>query len=263
MVMQDFGATILVSTPSYALYMAETAHELGIDLHKMKLKYGLFGGEGHTLEMNAEIEKKWGIIALENYGLSEVLGPGVSGECIHKEGMHFAEDCFIPEIINPVTGEVLPIGQEGELVITTINKEGFPLLRYRTKDITHLIEEKCKCGRTSIRMAKVKGRCDDMLIIKGVNVYPSQIESVVVGIEHISPYYQLVVTKQGPFDALEVQVELNDASLLEKFAELEKLENLLRNKIHSCLGLDCKIRLREPKSIERTAGKSKRVIDLR
>lgn len=263
MVMEDFGVTTLIGTPSYALYMAESAAEMGIDLTRMKLKYGLFGGEGHTLEMNAEIEKKWGILALENYGLSEVLGPGVSGECPHKAGMHFAEDCFIPEIIDPETGEVLPIGAEGELVITTINKEGFPLLRYRTKDITHLVEEKCECGRTSLRMAKVKGRSDDMLIIKGVNVYPSQIESVVVGIPHISPYYQLVVTKQGPFDALEVQVELNDDSLLEKFSELEKLENEVRSKIHSVLGLDCKIKLREPKSIERTAGKAKRVIDMR
>ncbi len=263
MVMKDFGTTILVSTPSYALYMSETAEELGIKSSDLSLRIGLFGGEGHTIEMNREIERRWGILATENYGLSEILGPGVSGECYLKVGMHFAEDCFIPEIIDPETGKVLPMGEEGELVITTIDKEAFPLLRYRTKDITRLIEEPCACGRTSVRMEKIKGRSDDMLIIKGVNVYPSQIESVIVGLPHISPYYQLVVSRHGYNDALEVHVELADASLLEKFSELEEVENMLKSKLHSVLGLDCKIKLREPKAIERTAGKSKRVIDNR
>ena len=263
MVMEDFETTVLVCTPSYAIYMAEAMEEYGIKKENLKLRVGLFGGEGHTLEMNAAIEKKLGILALENYGLSEIVGPGVSGECPEKAGMHIAEDCFYPEIINPETGEVLPWGTEGELVITTINKQGFPLLRYRTKDITTLHDETCACGRNAIRMEKVKGRSDDMLIIKGVNVYPSQIESVIVGMEHISPYYQLVVKKQGRMDTLEVHVELTDDSLLDKFSELERVEKEIRTKIHSVLGLDCKVALREPKTFERTAGKAKRVLDLR
>lgn len=263
MVMQDFGTTLLVCTPSYALYMSDLALEKGIKPGDLSLRIGMLGGEGHSMEMNREIEKRWGIQATENYGLSEILGPGVSGECLHKTGMHLNEDCFIAEIIDPETGEVLPDGQEGELVITTVNKEAFPLLRYRTKDITTLSDEPCPCGRTSARMAKIKGRSDDMLIIKGVNVYPSQVESVVVGFEHISPYYQLVLEKHGYIDALEVHVELVDDSLLERYSELEKLENMLKARLHSILGLDCKIKLREPGSIERTAGKAKRVIDRR
>jgi len=263
MVMEDFETSVIVCTPSYAIYMAEAMEEYGIKKESLKLRVGLLGGEGHTQEMNEAIEKRLGILALENYGLSEIVGPGVSGECPFKAGMHIAEDCFYPEIIDPETGKVLPWGAEGELVITTISKEGFPLLRYRTKDITTLHDETCKCGRNSIRMEKVKGRSDDMLIIKGVNVYPSQIESVIVGMEHISPYYQLVVKKTGRMDALEVHVELVDGSLLEKFSELEKVEKQIKAKIHSVLGLDCKVCLREPKTFERTAGKAKRVLDLR
>ncbi len=263
MVMKDFGTTLLVSTPSYALHMSDVANEMGIKPSDTNLRIGMFGGEGHTLEMNAEIESRWGIKATENYGLSEIVGPGVSGECLEKNGLHFNEDCFLPEIINPETGEVLSPEEEGELVITTIDKEGFPLLRYRTKDITSLNYEPCKCGRTIVRMSKVKGRSDDMLVIKGVNVYPSQIESVIVGIEKISPYYQLVVGKKGYTDTLEVHVELIDESLLETFSELEKVENQIKAKIHSSLGLDCKIKLREPNSIERTSGKAKRIIDTR
>lgn len=263
MVMQDFGTTILVCTPSYALYMSEAARDLGITPDHIKLRIGMFGGEGQTLEMSQEIEKRWGIIATENYGLSEVVGPGVSGECVHKTGMHINEDCFILEIINPETGEPLPEGQEGELVITTIQKEAFPLLRYRTRDITSLHYETCPCGRTSARMAKVKGRSDDMLIIKGVNVYPSQVESVVVGMEHISPYYQLVVKKEGYTDTLEVHVELVDDRLLERYSELVKLERDVKARLYRVLGLECKVKLREPGTMERTAGKSKRVIDQR
>ncbi len=269
MVMEDFGTTVLVCTPSYALYMSDVIRQQGIDPKKhFKLRIGLFGGEGHTPEMNAEIESRLGILATENYGLSEIVGPGVSGECNHKAGMHFNEDCFIPEIINPQTGEVLGEGCEGELVITTVKKEAFPLLRYRTKDITSLTYEKCACGRTSARMAKVKGRSDDMLIIKGVNVYPSQVESAIMderaGIfAHISPFYQIVMKRKGYADYLEVHVELVDETLLEKYAELENLERLVRDKLKSVLGLECKIVLREPGSLERTAGKSKRVLDMR
>ncbi|AZT90203.1 phenylacetate--CoA ligase family protein [Caldicellulosiruptor changbaiensis] len=263
MVMQDFGATVLVCTPSYALYMDEVANELNIDRSKLKLRIGLFGAESSTVEMRREIEKKWGLFATENYGLSEIIGPGVSGECEFREGLHINEDHFYPEIINPQTGEVLPEGETGELVLTTITKEGMPLIRYRTRDITSLIYEPCKCGRTNVRMTSVKGRTDDMLIIRGVNVFPSQIESVLMGIEGIGPHYQLVVTKRGYLDDLEVHVELVDGKLLERYAELEKLENKIKHRIYTVLGLNVKVKLVEPKTLERTTGKAKRVVDLR
>lgn len=263
MVMQDFGATVLVCTPSYALYMDEVASELGIDKSKIKLRLGLFGAEASTVEMRREIEKKWGLFATENYGLSEIIGPGVSGECEYREGLHINEDHFYPEIINPDTGEVLEEGETGELVLTTITKEGMPLIRYRTRDITSLIYEPCKCGRTNVRMTSVKGRTDDMLIIRGVNVFPSQIESVLMGIEGIGPHYQLVVKKKGYLDDLEVHVELVDGKLLERYAELEKLENKIKHRIFTVLGLNVKVKLVEPKTLERTTGKAKRVIDLR
>ncbi|ADQ40994.1 Phenylacetate--CoA ligase [Caldicellulosiruptor acetigenus I77R1B] len=263
MVMQDFGATVLVCTPSYALYMDEVASELGIDKSKIKLRLGLFGAEASTVEMRREIEKKWGLFATENYGLSEIIGPGVSGECEYREGLHINEDHFYPEIIKPDTGEVLEEGETGELVLTTITKEGMPLIRYRTRDITSLIYEPCKCGRTNVRMTSVKGRTDDMLIIRGVNVFPSQIESVLMGIEGIGPHYQLVVTKKGYLDDLEVHVELVDGKLLERYAELEKLENKIKHRIFTVLGLNVKVKLVEPKTLERTTGKAKRVIDLR
>lgn len=263
MVMQDFGSTVLVCTPSYALYMDEVANELGIDKSKIKLRLGLFGAEASTVEMRREIEKKWGLFATENYGLSEIIGPGVSGECEYREGLHINEDHFYPEIINPDTGELLEEGETGELVLTTITKEGMPLIRYRTRDITSLIYEPCKCGRTNVRMTSVKGRTDDMLIIRGVNVFPSQIESVLMGIEGIGPHYQLVVTKKGYLDDLEVHVELVDGKLLERYAELEKLENKIKHRIFTVLGLNVKVKLVEPKTLERTTGKAKRVIDLR
>lgn len=263
MVMQDFGATVLVCTPSYALYIDEVANELGIDKSRIKLRLGLFGAEASTVEMRREIEKKWGLFATENYGLSEIIGPGVSGECEYREGLHINEDHFYPEIINPDTGEVLEEGETGELVLTTITKEGMPLIRYRTRDITSLIYEPCKCGRTNVRMTSVKGRTDDMLIIRGVNVFPSQIESVLMGIEGIGPHYQLVVTKKGYLDDLEVHVELVDGKLLERYAELEKLENKIKHRIFTVLGLNVKVKLVEPKTLERTTGKAKRVIDLR
>ncbi|AEY66268.1 phenylacetate--CoA ligase [Clostridium sp. BNL1100] len=263
MLMQDFGTTILVGTPSYALYLAETADEMGLDKSKLKLKLGLFGGEGHTPEMRAEIERRWGIKATENYGLSEVQGPGVAGECYCQCGMHINEDHFYPEIINSESGEALEYGNKGELVLTTITKEGIPMLRYRTKDITILNPEKCECGRTTVRMHKVLGRTDDMLIIRGVNVFPSQIESVLVGMEGIGPHYQIIVTKNGYMDAIEVHVELIDGRLLEKFSELEKLEKKIRHELKVVLQIDAKVKLVEPKSIERTTGKAKRVIDMR
>ncbi|MCI5970790.1 MAG: phenylacetate--CoA ligase [Oscillospiraceae bacterium] len=264
MLMKDFGTTLLVSTPSYALYMSEVAEKMGIDIKKdLKLKIGMFGSEGSTEEMRTEIEKRWGITATENYGLSEIMGPGVAGECTEKCGMHVSDDLFIVEVIDPKTGEVLPEGEVGELVITNIKKEGIPLLRYRTKDITYLDKSPCKCGRTTPRIAKIQGRSDDMLKIKGVNVFPSQIESALLGTNGIAPYYQIIVKKVGYVDDMEVHVELNDDTLLEKFSELEKLERTVRHKIKTVLGLDIKVKLVEPQTIERTAGKSKRVIDLR
>lgn len=263
MLMQDFESTIIIGTPSYALYLSEIAEEMGVTKGKHKLRLGLFGGEGHTPEMRAEIEKRWGILATENYGLTELVGPGVSGECIHQCGMHINEDHFYPEIVDSESGNSLGYGEKGELILTTLTKEGIPMLRYRTKDITILNPETCKCGRSNVRMNKVLGRTDDMLIIRGVNVFPSQIESVLVGTEHIGPHYQIIVTRKGYMDSIEVLVELIDGKILEKFSELEKLEHDIRHKIKSVLQIDSKVRLVEPKSIERSVGKAKRVIDKR
>jgi len=263
MTMQDFGTTILVSTPSYALYMAEVAEKMGIDTMKLPLKIGMFGGEGHTEEMRVEIEKRWGIVATENYGLSEIIGPGTSGECVYKCGMHIAEDHFYCEIVDPKTFEPVKNGEKGELVITSLTKEALPILRYRTKDITWLMDEKCECGRTSLRMAKIQGRTDDMLIIRGVNVFPSQIEGVLLGMGEIGPHYEIVVKKDGYMDMIEVLVELLDDSLLESFSGLEKLQKKIRNKIYTVLNIDVPVKLVEPESLKRFEGKAKRVVDLR
>lgn len=263
MLMKDFGSTIIVGTPSYVLYLSEVAEEMGLKRKDHKLRLGLFGGEGHTPEMREEIEKRWGILATENYGLSEIVGPGVSGECICQSGMHINEDHFYPEIIESETGKTLGYGEKGELVLTTLTKEGIPMLRYRTKDITVLSPEPCKCGRKTVKMNKVLGRTDDMLIIRGVNVFPSQIESVLVGMEHIGPHYQIVVRKKGYMDEIEVHVELIDGSVLERFSELEKIEQNIRNRLKSVLQIDAKVKLVEPKTLERSVGKAKRVIDLR
>jgi phenylacetate-CoA ligase len=263
MIMKDFGSTVLVSTPSYALYMAEVAEEIGVKKGDLRLRLGLFGAEGATLEMKKEIERRFGIMATENYGLSEIIGPGVSGECHVRDGLHIAEDHFLVEIINPDTGETLDFGEKGELVITTLTKEAMPLLRYRTRDITSLNPEPCRCGRTLIRMSPVQGRTDDMLIIRGVNVYPSQIESVLMGIKGIGPHYEIVVTKKGYLDELTVNVELADTDMLEKHQLLEKLKEEVRLKLKSVLQIDVNVRLVEPKSLARFEGKAKRVKDLR
>lgn len=263
MLMQDFGATTLIATPSYAMYISEVIEEMGLPKSNLKLKYGLFGAEGMSEEMRATLERRFGALVTTNYGLTEVIGPGVSGECEYKCGQHINEDMFLVEIIDPNTGEVLPYGESGEVVITTLTKEAMPVIRYRTRDISRLIPEPCKCGRTSMRLGNIQGRTDDMLIIKGVNVFPSQIESVVLGFPQVSPNYQLIVTRKNMLDNLEVVVELVDGSLLEKFSEIERLEKEISDKIHSVLGLRVKLRLTEPKSIERTTGKAKRVIDLR
>ncbi len=263
MFIEDFRPTVIVGTPSYVLHLAELAQERGLTRERHSLRVGLFGGEGHTAEMRREIEKRWGIAATENYGLTEIMGPGVAGECLEHEGMHLCEDMVYPEIIDSDTGRVKPLGERGELVLTTLTKEGMPMLRYRTKDITLLSDEPCKCGRTSLRMHKVIGRTDDMLIIRGVNVFPSQIESALLGMEHIGPHYQIVVTKNGAMDQIEICVELIDGSLLEDYGELERLSAQIRKRIKSALLIDAKIRLMEPRSIERSQGKAKRVIDLR
>ena len=263
MYMQDFSTTVIVSTPSYALYLSEIAHENNVDVSKLKLRIGLFGGEGHTPEMRKEIEQRWGIIATENYGLSEITGPGVSGECCLQQGMHINEDFFFPEIIDPDTFKGLAMGQKGEIVFTTLTKEGIPMLRYRTKDISCLFDEKCGCGRTTLRMNKILGRTDDMLIIRGVNVFPSQIESVLVGMSEIGPHYQIIVRKKGFMDDIEILVEVKSTSIIEKYKELENLENRICHALKNVLQISAKVKLVEPKTLERFVGKAKRVIDLR
>lgn len=261
--MQDFGTTVLVGTPSYALYMSEVARNMGIDTQKLPLRLGLFGAEGSTEAMREELQKRWHIVATENYGLSEIMGPGVAGECEYREGMHIAEDHFLAEIIDPVTEQPVDYGNEGELVITTLTKEGVPLIRYRTHDITSIIADKCACGRTLYRIAKIKGRTDDMLIIKGVNVFPSQIETVLMNIEEVGPHYEIIVRKNGFMDELEINVEVVDARLLEHFSELEALEHKIKHHLKSNLLIDAKVNLVEPQTLKRFEGKAKRVIDLR
>ena len=264
MLMKDFGVTTLIATPTYAMYLGELALELGYKPEDFKLRVGLFGSEGCTTELRSKIEKRLGLFATDNYGMSELIGPGVSGECEYRCGLHFAEDHFLPEIISPDTLEPLGEGETGELVVTTLTKEAMPLLRYRTRDLTRIVEEPCKCGRTHARMDKVMGRSDDMLKIRGVNVFPSQIESVIMQIPQISPHYMLYIRREGYHDTLEVQVELVDASLLTSFAALEELTNTIRAKLRVVLGIDAKVKLVGPKTIERFAGgKAKRIVDMR
>lgn len=263
MLMQDFGTTCLVATPSYAMYISEVIKDKNIPMSNFNLKYGFFGSEGMTEKMRKHLEDSLGIVVTSNYGLTEVMGPGVSGECLYKCGQHINEDMFIVEIIDPITENVLPYGEKGEVVITTLSKEAMPILRYRTRDISYLIPEPCECGRTSYRLAPIQGRTDDMMIIKGVNLFPSQIESVVLEFPQVSPNYQLILRRENMLDTLEIVVELVDGTLLEKFSEIEKLEKRIKERLHSVLGLRAKLRLAEPKSIERTTGKSKRIVDLR
>ncbi len=264
MYMKDFGTTLLVATPSYALRLAEVAREMGVDPAKdLNVKIGLVGSELLTDAMREEMYKAWGkdMLVTSNYGMSELMGPGVSGECEYLCGMHINEDYFIPEIIDPDTEEVLPAGQKGELVITCIKKEGIPLIRYRTKDITRLFYEPCKCGRTFCRMENLSGRSDDMLKIRGVNVFPSQIEEVILSFNELGPHYEIVVTREGYTDKLEIRVEL--AHSTDSFAVLEKLSNAVRNKLKIVLGLDAKIKLESPNTLQRFEGKAKRIKDLR
>lgn len=265
--MRDFGTDTIVATPSYCLYLAESAKERGIEfpMSSYGLKLGLLGSEGCTPEMRNQIEESWGngFFCTDNYGMSELNGPGMSGECIYRDGLHISEDHFLCETIDSRTGEVLAPGETGELVVTNLTKRGLPILRYRTRDITNINYEPCKCGRTSARMSKIIGRSDDMLKIRGVNVFPSQIESALIGINSISPHYQLVVRREGFSDTLEVRVELIDGSLLEIYGELEKLRQTIHDRIKNILGIAIKVSLVEPKTIERFTGKAQRVLDLR
>lgn len=266
MFMQDFQTSLLVATPSYALRIAEVANEMGIDPKKdLYIKTALVGSELMTEAMRQEMYKAWGedINLTQNYGMSELLGPGVSGECLYFHGMHINEDHFIPEIIDPKTGEVLPPGEKGELVVTCITKEALPLIRYRTKDITRLMYEPCECGRTTVRMENLSGRSDDMLKIRGVNVFPSQIEEVVVGIDKLGPNYEIVVTRKNHSDNLEIKVEVLAESLMDSYKSLEALEKEIKTKLKIVLGLDAKITLVSPNTLQRFEGKAKRVTDLR
>ncbi len=262
-IMQDFGTTHLACTPSYALYLAEEMEELGIKRSDLKLQAGIFGAEPWSESMRQEIQDRLKIKAFDIYGLSEVIGPGVACECEYQSGMHIPEDHFIPEIIDPETGEVLPEGSEGEIVFTTITKEGLPLIRYRTRDLSSLNYDKCECGRTEVRMNKVAGRTDDMLIIRGVNVFPSQVESVLLSIGETAPHYMLVVDRKDNLDTLEIQVEITPSLFSDEVKRLEDVEKKISKEITSTLGIAAKIKLVEPKSIQRSEGKAKRVIDKR
>ena len=264
MYMQDFETSLLVATPSYALRLAEVAREMGVEPERdLKVKIALVGSELLTDAMREEMHKMWGrdILITSNYGMSELMGPGVSGECLCHTGMHINEDYFIPEIIDPATGEVLPAGEQGELVITCIKKEGLPLIRYRTKDITRLYYEPCPCGRTFCRMENLSGRSDDMLKIRGVNVFPSQIEEVILSVEELGPHYEIILEREGYLDKLTVKVELSHST--DSFSELEKIRNNVKNKLKIVLGLDAKIMLESPNTLQRFEGKAKRVKDLR
>jgi phenylacetate-CoA ligase len=264
MVMQDFGTTMLTCTPSYALYMAEEAAEAGIDLHKLPINKGCFGAEAWSENMRKEIESRYGMKAYDIYGLTEIVGPGVAFDCEAQNGLHINEDHFYPEIINPETGEALPYGEKGELVFTTLTKEGTPLLRYRTRDITYLIPEQCTCGRTTVRMHRLFGRTDDMLIIRGVNVFPSQIEQALIEIEGTAPQY-LIIVNRGPshLDEIELQVEVSKEAFSDETRDLEQLRKKIADVMKSKLQIGVKVKLVEPKSIERSIGKAKRVIDNR
>jgi len=263
MLIQDFGVTVWMGTPSYALYLLEVADQMGVSLRDTKLRIGIFGAEPWTDAMRQEIEERMGVKAYDIYGLTEIIGPGVSSECEAQNGLHVFEDHFYPEIIDPDTLEPIEGDGEGELVFTTLTKQAMPLLRFRTRDITRLHRETCACGRTLCRMERVSGRTDDMLIIRGVNVFPSQIEAILLGIEGTQPHYQLVVDRRGAMDDMEVRVEVEPSFFSDRVREMEAFEQRVRGKIEGVLGLNVRVRLMEPGAIERSMGKAKRVIDQR
>jgi len=263
-IMQDFRSSVLLATPSYALNLADAMAELGVDPKSLALRVGIFGAEPWSENMRDEVERKLNIRAVDIYGLSEVIGPGVAMQCLETDrGMHIFEDHFLPEIIDPKTGEVLPPGEKGELVFTTLTKEAFPLIRYRTKDISRLLYEPCACGRTMVRMEKITGRTDDMLIIRGVNVFPSQVEHVLMGVEGVEPHYQIVVNREGNMDTMVVRVEVSEALFSDEVKGLEALTRKIQADIKDLLGVTCKVQLVEPRTIQRSEGKAQRVIDNR
>lgn len=261
--MQDFGTSVIACTPSYALYLSEAIEEAGIDVKTLNLRVGIFGAEPWTENMRREIESKLGLKAIDIYGLSEIIGPGVSCECEYQCGMHINEDHFIPEIIDPETLQPVAPGEKGELVFSTVTKEGIPILRYRTRDLTRLIYDRCECGRTLVRMEKCAGRSDDMLIIRGVNVFPSQIESVLLEMSETAPHYLITVEREGTLDSLNLMVEVQEQFFSDEIRKLEALRKKITQKIQNTLGISVNVKLVEPKTIERTAGKAKRVIDNR
>lgn len=263
-IMRDFGSTVLMATPSYALNLADAMDEMDVDPSSLSLKVGIFGAEPWSDNMREEVERKLNLKAVDIYGLSEIIGPGVAMECLKTSGgLHIFEDHFLPEIIDPETGEVLPPGEKGELVFTTLTKEAFPLIRYRTKDISRLMYETCSCGRTLVRMEKVTGRTDDMLIIRGVNVFPSQVEHVLMGIDGVEPHYQIVVEREGNMDTMQVLVEVSENIFSDEIRVLEKLSMKIKSDVKDFLGVTCSVKLVEPKTIQRSEGKAQRVFDNR
>ena len=263
-IMRDFGSTVLLSTPSYALNLAEAMADVGVSPADLKLRVGIHGAEPWSESMREEVERKLGIRAVDIYGLSEIIGPGVAMECLQTDrGMHILEDHFLPEIVDPDTLEPLPYGEVGELVFTTLTKEAFPLIRYRTKDISRLIAEPCACGRTLIRMEKVMGRTDDMMIIRGVNVFPSQVEHVLVGIEGVEPHYQIEVNREASLDTMSILVEVSENIFSDEIRVLEGLSKKIQAEVKDMLGVTCKVKLVEPRTIKRSEGKAQRVIDNR
>lgn len=263
LILEDFGPDIITCTPSYSLYLAEEIEKKNIKIENLKLKYGIFGAEPWSEAMRNEIEKRLKIKAINIYGLSEIIGPGVANECLEQAGLHIYDDHFYPEIIDPATGKRVKDGEIGELVITTLTKKGIPLLRYRTRDLTRIISEPCKCGRTHPRIDRIMGRTDDMLIIRGVNVFPSQIEEVLVQIEEVAPHYQLIVDREHNLDVLTVMVEVDEKVFSDEIKRLEMIEKKIENEIENMLGISVRVKLVEPRTIERSEGKAKRIIDNR
>ena len=262
--MQDFQPRILCCTPSYCLYMAEEAKELGLDPRQASWDIGIFGAEPWSESMRGEIEEAWDMLATDVYGLSEIIGPGVSQECTYKDGLHVFSDVFYPEIIDPETGQPVAEGEDGELVITTLTKQGIPLIRYRTRDIVSMTNEPCKCGRTSPRTSKIKGRTDDMIVVRGINVFPSQIEHVLLGIEGTQPHYQIVIDRAAhKLDQVEIMVEVDEKVFSDEIKQMSALSAKIKKEIEAVLSIGVKVHLVEPKTIERSMGKAKRVVDKR
>ena len=263
MLIEDLGTTVLACTPSYTFVLADAAQEMGVDLTSTGLRLAVCGAEPWTEGMRAEIEARAGLAAIDFYGLTELIGPGVSCECQYQNGLHIWEDHFLAEIVDPETGQPLPCGRPGELVLTTLTKEAMPMIRFRTHDLVTLYPEACRCGRTMVRMSKVRGRTDDMLIVRGVNIFPTQVESVLLSVEGVAPHYQIIVDREHHLDDIEVWVEASDAVFSDDRPVLEELEDRVRKEMNSVLGISVRIKLVEPGTITRTEGKAKRVIDRR